>query len=154
MGGARTGKALRDELKNSIWSSPIPEAPLDPEPIMDLGIAIRSVPSQIVINRNNTFFRWKHALQDGHPKAVGISFNDASVRTIGKDVEITFGTIEGQKIRVRLDGRMGTPEDTAEHINSVIALARTYGTDPSGLERVGRELRAKGLVGANWQPPS
>ncbi len=149
---AEAAQALRDELKNTVWNAPIPEAPLDPDAIMDLGMAIRSVPSQIVINRNNTFFRWKHALQADHPLARSIDFSAASSRKVGENLEITFGEIDGQKIRAQMVMSMMTEDSVSNHFDELLAAAD--GLDTSGLIRVARDLQAQGLIPENWDPPN
>jgi len=150
---AEVAQAMRDELKGTRWETPLPEGrTLEPEEIMDLGMAIRGVPGQIVIARNNTFFRWKYALQADHPLARTIDYSKASAKRVGEDLELTLGEIDGQKIRARMVIKMMDETSLSNHFDEL--LAASQGLDTTGLLKVARDLQAQGLISPDWNPPS
>lgn len=117
-----------------------------PDDLFQLSWAIKELPREVEIARNNEYLSWRYRWEAGEAGAADVDFSGASVRRTSGGWMITLGTLPGgEKLRVTL-AELGKTPDARPQLEALLKSPLITPAQRADLGRLARELERAGLL--------
>lgn len=138
---------LARQLRSNLFSKDFRAGKkIAPDDLFQLSWAIKELPREVEIARNNAYLGWRYRWEAGEASAAGVDFSGASVKRVESGWLVTLGTLpSGEKLRVTL-ADLGKAPDARPQLEALLKSPLLTPAQRADLGRLARELERAGLL--------